>query len=131
LKLPFYFTFAIQIPEKTFLIEHVGHVGGHRQAAEADVPEAETASTDAPAEGAEAPAEADTVETASSDQPAEGGEEVVEQALEEQPEAAPAEEAAAEEAPAEEAPAEEAPAEEGAGAEAAETAEEAESTTEG
>ena len=75
--------------------------------AEADVPEAETASTDAPAEGAEAPAEADTVETASSDQPAEGGEDVVEQAIEEQAEAAPAEEAAAEEAPAEETAAEE------------------------
>jgi small subunit ribosomal protein S16 len=84
------------------------------EAAAADVPEAETASTDAPAEGAAEPAEADTVETASSDQPAEGGEEVVEQALEEQPEAAPAEEAAAEEAPAEEAPAEEAPAEDAA-----------------
>jgi small subunit ribosomal protein S16 len=79
--------------------------------AAADVPEAETASTDAPAEGAEAPAEADTAETASSDQPAEGGEEVVEQALEEQPAAVPAEEAAAEEARGEEAPTEEASAE--------------------
>jgi len=69
--------------------------------AEVDVPEAETASTDTPAEGAETPGEADTVETASSDQPAEGGEDVVEQAIEEQAEAAPAEETAAEEAPAE------------------------------
>jgi small subunit ribosomal protein S16 len=75
------------------------------EAAEADVPEVETASTDAPAEGAEAPVEADTVENASSDQPAEGGEEVVEQAVEEQAEAAPAEESATEEA-SEEAPAE-------------------------
>ena len=91
------------------------------EAAEADVPEAETASTDAPAEGAAEPAEADTVETASSDQPAEGGEEVVEQALEEQPEAAPAEEPAAEEAPAaEETPAEDAPAEEAPAEDAAE-----------
>jgi small subunit ribosomal protein S16 len=83
------------------------------EAAEADVPAAETASTDAPAEGAEAPVQADTAETASSDQPAEGGADVVEQAIEEQAaEEVPAEETAAEEAPAEQAAAaEEAPAE--------------------
>jgi small subunit ribosomal protein S16 len=62
--------------------------------AEADMPEAETASTDTPVEGAATPGESDTVDTASSDQPAEGGEEVVEQALEEQAAAAPAEDAA-------------------------------------
>jgi small subunit ribosomal protein S16 len=81
------------------------------EAAPAEEEVAETASTDEPAEGAETPGEADTVETASTDQPAEGGEAVVEQAIEEQAEAAPAEE--------------------GAAAETAETAEEAENTAEG
>ena len=81
------------------------------EAAPAEEEVAETASTDEPAEGAETSGEADTVETASTDQPAEGGEAVVEHAIEEQAEAAPAEE--------------------GAAAETAETAEEAENTAEG
>jgi small subunit ribosomal protein S16 len=99
--------------------ERAAKAAAAEEAANAPAPEAEVeevTAAEAPAEetAAEAPAEAP-----SSEEPAEGGEEVVEEALADQAQEAPASGAPAEEAPAATVPAEEAPAEE-AGEEKAE-----------